>query len=83
MVSSQDEEILGVLDLVCQEQANCLERLLAPVDVVSEEEVVGFGRETTVLEQSKQVIVLAVNVATNLVQVSSSTAGVPRFLCSP
>ena len=35
VVSSQDEEVLGILDLVCQQQADSLERLLASVDVVA------------------------------------------------
>ena len=60
MVSSQQEEVLGVLDLVCEEEADCLEGLLAAVNVVTKEEVVGIGRETAVLEQSQQVVVLTV-----------------------
>ena len=50
MVAAQDEEVLGVLDLVGQEKADGLEGLLATVDVVTEEEVVGLRRESTVLE---------------------------------
>ena len=70
MISSQDEEVFWILDLVGQEQADSLQRLLATIDVVSEEEVVCFWWEATVLEQSKQIIVLPVNVATNLEVVS-------------
>jgi hypothetical protein len=40
--------------------------LLASVHIITEEEVVGFGGEATVLKQTEQVIVLAVNVAANL-----------------
>lgn len=40
VISSQDEEVLGVLDLVSKQEADRLERLLAAVDVVAEEEVV-------------------------------------------
>ena len=50
MVAAQDEEVLGILDLVCKQQADCLEGLLATVDVIAEEEIVGFGGETTILE---------------------------------
>jgi hypothetical protein len=67
VVASEDEEVLGVLDLVCQEQADGLERLLSTVDVVAEEEVVGLGRETAVLEEAQQIVVLAVDVTANLV----------------
>jgi hypothetical protein len=66
VVAAQDEEVLGVLDLVGQEKADGLEGLLATVDVVTEEEVVGLRRESTVLEETEEVVVLAVNVTTNL-----------------
>ena len=62
MVAAEDEEVLGVLDLVREEEADGLKRLLAAVDVVAEEEVVGFGREPAVLEEAEQVVVLPVNV---------------------
>ena len=62
MVPAEDEEVLGVLDLVGEEEADRLERLLAAVDVVAEEEVVGLGREATVLEQAQEVVVLPVDV---------------------
>jgi hypothetical protein len=52
VVAAQDEEVFGVLDLVCQEKADCLEGLLATVDVVTEEEVVCLRRESTVLEET-------------------------------
>lgn len=52
MVTTENKEILWVLDLVCEEQADCLERLLATIDVIAEEEVVGLRREAAVLEQS-------------------------------
>jgi hypothetical protein len=67
VVPTQDEEVLWVLDLVCQQQADGLERLLATIDVVTEEEVVRLGREAAVLEKTKQIVVLAVNVAADLV----------------
>lgn len=63
VVAPEDEEVLWVFDFVGEEEADGFEALLAPVDVVAQEEVVGIGREPTVLEQTQQVIVLAVNVA--------------------
>ena len=68
MVAAEDEEVLGVLDLVGKEQADGLERLLATVDVVTKEEVVCLGRETAVLEQTQKVVVLAVDITTDLVK---------------
>jgi hypothetical protein len=37
MVAAEDEEVLGILDLVGQEEADGLERLLAAVHVVAKE----------------------------------------------
>ena len=62
VVASQQEEVLGVLDLVSEQQAHGLEGLLAAVYVVTQEEVVGVGWESTVLEKSQQVVVLAVHI---------------------
>lgn len=66
MVSSEDEEIFGVFDLVRQQQADGLEGLLASIYVVTQEEVVRFWWESTVFEKTKEIVVLAVNVTANL-----------------
>lgn len=66
VVSSQDEEVLGVLDLVREQKADGLEGLLASVDVVTEEQVVGLRRETAVLKESQQVVVLPMDIAADL-----------------
>ena len=63
MVPAKDEEVLRVLDLVRKEEANGLEGLLPAVHVITQEEVVRLGREAAVLEQSEQVVVLAVDIA--------------------
>ena len=62
VVAAQQEEVLGVLDLVREQEADRLERLLPAVDVVAQEQVVCIRREPTVLEQPQQVVVLAVYV---------------------
>lgn len=63
MVASQEEEVFGVLDLVAQEEKDGFEALLAPVDVVPEEEVVGSRWEATHFEQAYKIRVLAMHVA--------------------
>jgi hypothetical protein len=63
MVATQQEEVLRVLNLVGEEEADGLEGLLATVNVVSEEEVVGIGRESAVLEESQKIVVLAMDIA--------------------
>ena len=62
MVAPQDEEVLGVLDFVGEQEPDGLEGLLAAVDVVPEEEVVCFWWKSTIFKQTEEVIVLAVNV---------------------
>jgi hypothetical protein len=66
VVTSEDEEVFGVLDLVGEEQADGLKRLLASIDVVTEEEVVGLRREATVLEESEEIVVLSVDITADL-----------------
>jgi len=63
VVSSEEEEVLGVLDLVGEEEADGLERLLSSVNVISEEEVVGLRRETSILEESEELIILAMHIS--------------------
>ena len=62
MVPPQQEEVFGVFHLVGQEEDDCLDRLLPPIDVVAEEEVVPFGREASVVEDLEQILELSVNI---------------------
>jgi hypothetical protein len=66
VVATEDEEVLRVLDLVCQQEADGLKRLLATVDIVTKEEVVGLWWEAAVLKEAQQIVVLSVDIATNL-----------------
>jgi hypothetical protein len=59
VVAAEDEEVFGVLDLVREQEANSLERLLAAVDIVSKEEVVGLGRLSKVKARTGQCVHLA------------------------
>jgi len=62
MVSSQQEEVFWVFDLVCQQQADGLEGLLPSVDIIPQEEIVALWWEASVFKQPQQVIVLPVNI---------------------
>lgn len=62
MVSPQQEEILGVLDFVGQQKTDGFKRLLPPVHIVSQKQVVALWRETPILKQPEQIIVLPVDV---------------------
>ena len=66
VVAAQHEEVLRVLDLVGEQQADGLKGLLATVYIVAEEEVVGFRGEATVLEEAQKIVVLSVDIATDL-----------------
>ena len=64
MVASEEEEVLWVLDLVGQEEADGFEGLLSSVNIISEEKVIGFRWESSVLKQSQQVIILTMDIST-------------------
>lgn len=66
VVTTQDEEVLGVLDLVGEKQTDGLERLLATVDVVTEEKVVGLRGESAVFEKAQEIVVLTVDITADL-----------------
>ena len=66
VVAAEEEEVLGELQLVAHKQENRLQALLAAIDVIAEEEVVGLRREAAILEKSQQIIVLAVNISADL-----------------
>lgn len=53
VISSQQEEVLLILYLVGQQENDGLQGLLATVHIVSQEQVVGFGREPTIFKQSQ------------------------------
>ena len=50
MVAAQQEKVLRILDFVAQEKANRFDRLLAAVDIVTKEKIVGLRRESTILK---------------------------------
>ena len=63
MVVSQHEEVLWILDLVCEQQTYyCLEGLLPAVNIVTEKQVVTFWRKAAIFKQSQQVVVLTMDV---------------------
>jgi hypothetical protein len=66
VVSTQDEEIFGVLDLVRQQQTDRLETLLATVHVITQKDVIGLGREAAVFKETQQIIILSVHVTADL-----------------
>ena len=62
MIATEDEKVFWVFDLVGQEQANRFQTLLASIDVVPQEQVIGVGRKPAILKQPQQVKVLSMDV---------------------
>ena len=71
MVATKQKEPLWILYLVCQQEANALNRCLATIDVVTHEEVLALegvvlARILDQVEEPQQVHVLPVDVAKDL-----------------
>jgi hypothetical protein len=66
VVATQDEEIFGIFNLVCEEEADSLKRLLSSINVVSKEKVVGLWWKSTIFKQAEKIVILAVNIAAYL-----------------
>jgi hypothetical protein len=62
MVAAKDEKVFGVLDFVCEEKTNGLERLFASIDIVAQKEVVCFWGKAAILKQTEEVVVLPMDV---------------------
>ena len=66
VISAENEEVLGILDFVRKEKADCFQRLLASVYIVAEKEIVGFWRKAAVFEQAQEVVILSMNITAYL-----------------
>jgi hypothetical protein len=53
VVSSEEEEVLRVLDLISEEETDCFQALFASIDIITKEEIIGIGWEATVLKESE------------------------------
>lgn len=51
MVSPQQEEVLWIFDFVCEQETDGFQRLLPPVYVIAQEQVVALWREAPVFKQ--------------------------------
>ncbi len=68
VVPTEDEEILGVFDLVRKQQADSLKGLLSSVHVISQEEVICLWWESSIFKEAEEIVVLSMNIAANLHQ---------------
>lgn len=63
MITSQDEEVLGILDFVRQQQTDRFQALLSSIYIIAQKQIVRLRRELSILEQTQQIIVLAMNIS--------------------
>mmetsp|Transcript_32093 Transcript_32093/g.53031 ORF Transcript_32093/g.53031 Transcript_32093/m.53031 type:complete len:208 (+) Transcript_32093:716-1339(+) len=66
VVTTEHEKVLRILDFVSKEKANCFQRLLATVHVITQKHIIGFRREASVFKETQQIIVLPVDITTDL-----------------
>mmetsp|Transcript_47027 Transcript_47027/g.132279 ORF Transcript_47027/g.132279 Transcript_47027/m.132279 type:complete len:268 (-) Transcript_47027:27-830(-) len=66
VVSTELEEVVGELYLVAEHERDGFQTLLATVNVVPQEDVAAIGWEASVLEDTEEVVVLAVHISTDL-----------------
>mmetsp|Transcript_118986 Transcript_118986/g.331968 ORF Transcript_118986/g.331968 Transcript_118986/m.331968 type:complete len:275 (+) Transcript_118986:91-915(+) len=66
MITAKQKEVLRKLHLQGQEQCDSFDTLLATVHVIAKEEVIALRWHATVLENPKQVMVLSMQIATDL-----------------
>jgi hypothetical protein len=65
VVSSEQEEVFLVLDFVGEKENNNFETGFATVDIISQEEVVGFWGESSIFKQTKKIGELSMNISAN------------------
>ena len=63
VVATKNEKILGVLQFIAEQQQYRLQTLFASINVVAEKEEIRRWWEATHLEQSYEIVVLAMNVS--------------------
>ena len=52
VIASQEEEVLWVLDFVCEHEADDFEILLAAIDVITQKQIIAFWWKVADLEYS-------------------------------
>jgi hypothetical protein len=63
VVAAQQEEVLGELEFVAEQQHDALDRILAPINIITNEQIVAVPGVAAVFEYLEQVAELPVDVA--------------------
>ena len=74
VVTTEDEEVFWIFDFVCKKEADCLERLLSSVNVITKEQVISLWWESAVFEQAQEIVVLTVDITANLFEKVTKSA---------
>lgn len=59
-------DLVRISHFECEQQEECFDTVIASIDKVTKEQIVGFGTVTPDFEQFHKVVELAVNIPTNL-----------------
>jgi hypothetical protein len=81
VVTTQDEEIFWIFNLVGKEKANCLKRLLSSINVISQEKVVSFWWKSTIFKQAEKIVILTVDIAAYLKHQRASACAAIQEIC--
>lgn len=65
VISSKNGNATGVANLECHEKCDSFQGIIATIDVVSHEKVIGFRARSPDSKQLGQIVKLPMNVATN------------------
>lgn len=66
VISSENAHFSRVFYFERKQQTNCFDSLSPSINVVTQEQIAGFRRKASILEESQHVIILSMNVATDL-----------------
>ena len=63
MIAPEHEEVLRVFNLVSKHEADGLDGLFSPIDIIAEEQIVGLSWKSGIFEQFDEIGILSVYVS--------------------
>lgn len=72
VISSEQEEILGIFHFIRKHETDSLQTVLASVNIVAQKQIICFWWKSTVFKQSQQVLVLSMNITLYSVKMGGS-----------
>ena len=62
VVTTENEEVVRIFDFVSEKKTDSFETMLSTIDVVTQKEVVGLGREVSGFEKTEEIRILTVDI---------------------